>query len=388
MTGQAPRVAFFPDSFHEVNGVAHTSRQFQQFAETHNLPFLCVRAGERRQPNEKRGSVWTLELPRSTLSLPLENDLSFDPAYLRHAPAVNETLEKFSPDIVHITGPSELGLMGAWLARHNDIPLAASWHTNVHEYAGRRFAHLLRVFPQMTPVGAAQAIEDCAMKIAARFYSTARVLYAPNQRLCSQLEDVTGRKCLLMTRGVDCTLFDPAKRERQRRDGNCVLGFVGRLSVEKNVRVLARIQRELEEAGFDNFRFLIVGRGSEEEWLRRKLPRAKFTGVLHGEALAAACADMDLLVFPSHTDTFGNVVLEALASGVPAIVTKDGGPSSIVRDGETGRIVPEEDFASAIRQIIEDTGSHFRMRIAARRYAMTATWDSVFEDVYRGYSYL
>ena len=107
--------------------------------------------------------------------------------------------------------------------------------------------------------------------------------------------------------------------------------------------------------------------------------------MLRGEALARAYANMDLFVFPSHTDTFGNVVLEALASGVPAIVTPDGGPHTIVRDGETGRIVPDDQFASAISGILADSAQHAQMRKAARAYAMTATWDSVFEGVYKAY---
>ena len=97
--------------------------------------------------------------------------------------------------------------------------------------------------------------------------------------------------------------------------------------------------------GVEDYRFLIVGHGGDEAWLRERLHRAEFTGVLRGEELARAYANMDLFVFPSHTDTFGNVVLEALASGVPAIVTPDGGPKTIVRDGETGRIVPDDQFA-------------------------------------------
>jgi glycosyltransferase involved in cell wall biosynthesis len=97
---------------------------------------------------------------------------------------------------------------------------------------------------------------------------------------------------------------------------------------------------------------------------------------------------MDLFVFPSHTDTFGNVVLEALASGVPAIVTPDGGPRSIVRDGQTGRIVRDEDFAPAIREILGDPDRHAAMRRAAREYALTASWDSVFEGVYAAYGRL
>ena len=130
---------------------------------------------------------------------------------------------------------------------------------------------------------------------------------------------------------------------------------------------------------------MIVGQGKLEAWLRERLPRAEFTGVLRGEPLAEAYAGMDLFVFPSHTDTFGNVVLEALASGVPAIVTPDGGPASIVRDQETGRIVADEDFAAAIAEILAEPARHARMRQAALAYALTASWDSVFEGVYAAY---
>jgi glycosyltransferase involved in cell wall biosynthesis len=132
-------------------------------------------------------------------------------------------------------------------------------------------------------------------------------------------------------------------------------------------------------------RFLIVGHGGDEAWLRERLPKAEFTGVLRGEALSAAYANMDLFVFPSHTDTFGNVVLEALASGVPAIVTPDGGPRTIVRDGETGRIVHDDEFTSAIAGLIADPNRLAEMRRAARAYALTASWDSVFEGVYANY---
>ena len=380
-----PRVAFFPDSFHEVNGVAHTSRNFEQFAARQSLPFLCVRAGTRSQALEKRGSLWTLELPRSAFSIPLERDLTFDPLYFRHIPLVEQTLDEFAPDIVHITGPSDLGVLGAAIAHHHGISLAASWHTNVHEYAARRFAHLFRVFPQTSPLGAAFTIEACAMEIAAALYSTAQVLFAPNPQLCRHLEEATGRRCFLMRRGVDCRQFAPHTRTRPANDDIAVLGFVGRLSVEKNVRLLARIHRELRDAGCAHCKFKIVGHGAEESWLRQNLPGAEFTGVLKGERLAAAYADMDLLVFPSHTDTFGNVVLEALASGVPAIVTRDGGPASIVRDNETGRIVADADFPPAILSLLADPATHARMRIAARSHALAATWDQVFEHVYRGY---
>jgi glycosyltransferase involved in cell wall biosynthesis len=388
MNERSPRVAYFPDSFHEVNGVAHTSRHFEAFARRRNLPFLCVRAGDRSQAVTEEGNLWTLELPRGLLSFALEKDLRFDPAFLRHIPLIGEVLERFQPNLIHITGPSEVGILGAALAHHMGLPLAASWHTNVHEYAARRSEWFLRLLPESQSAATGQAIEDLAMAVAARFYSVAQVLFAPHPALCALLERTTGRPCHWMPRGVDAALFDPAKRTRKNQNNGAVLGFVGRLSVEKNVALLAQVQQELEQMGVSEFRFLIVGQGGDENWLRERLPQAEFAGVLRGEALAEAYANMDLFVFPSHTDTFGNVVLEALASGVPAIVTPDGGPPTIVRDGQTGRTVPDAEFASAVAGLLADPARHERMRQAARAYALTASWDSVFEGVYAAYESL
>jgi phosphatidylinositol alpha 1,6-mannosyltransferase len=385
MTAFVPRVAYFPDSFHEVNGVAHTSRHFESFARRRNLPFLCVRAGDRAEALTEDGGVWTLELPRGFLSFALEKDLRFDPAFLRHIPLIDEVLERFQPDLIHITGPSEVGMLGASLSAHLGLPLAASWHTNVHEYAARRSEWLLRRLPARQSAATGQTIEDLAMAAAARFYSIAQVLFAPNLELCRKLEQMTERSCFLMARGVDAQLFDPSKRKRRPDDGDRVLGFVGRLSVEKNIAGLVTVQNELERLGHSDFRFQIVGHGGDESWLRERLHRAEFSGVLRGEALAAAYAGMDLFVFPSHTDTFGNVVLEALASGVPAVVTPDGGPRTIVGDGKTGRIVPDAEFSSAVAGILSDPVKHAAMRSAARAYALTASWDAVFEGVYAAY---
>ncbi|KAA6460300.1 glycosyltransferase family 1 protein [Acidobacteria bacterium AB60] len=384
-TAPPPRVAYFPDSFHEVNGVAHTSRHFEAFARRRNLPFLCVRAGDREPHLQEDGNVWTLELPRGFLSFALEKDLRFDPAFFRHVPLIEDVLVRFQPDIVHMTGPSEVGMLAAGLAAALHLPLAASWHTNVHEYAARRSEWLLRHLPKPKADVTGQKIEDVAMAFAARFYSIARVLFAPNPALCSLLERTTGRPCYLMPRGVDAGLFHPSLRTRTPADRTFVLGFVGRLSVEKNVALLATIQQELEQMGLHDFRFMIVGHGAEESWLRERLPRAEFTGVLKGKPLSQAYANMDLFVFPSHTDTFGNVVLEALASGVPAIVTPDGGPPTIVREGETGRIVPDEEFSAAVAEVLRDPAKHQAMRLAARAYALTMSWDAVFDGVYAAY---
>lgn len=382
---RSPRVAFFPDSFHEVNGVAHTSRNLQAFAERRNLPFLCVRASAPGSPGSLHrvaGALETLDLPRGFASVRLEKDLQFDPLFWRHARVISRTLRAFRPDIIHITGPSELGIFGAYFAWKLGVPLAASWHTNVHEYAASRTASFTSRFggASLNP-----AIERHALALTTRFYRLARVLFAPNQELCDLLAAATGKPCHRMQRGVDIDLFSPRHRTRPHADP-FVLGFVGRLSVEKNVALLPRIARELATLTRREVRFLIVGQGAEEEALRRDLPAAHFAGVLRGPALAEAYANMDLLLFPSHTDTFGNVVLEALASGVPAIVTPDGGPKYIVRDGETGVIVPDRGFSRAIADLAHDPSRLARMRLAARAYAATCTWDAVFESVYRAYA--
>ena len=382
---QVPRVAYFPDSFHEVNGVAHTSRNFVAYAERHGLPFLCVRAGGRVQAFEQSGEMRSLELKRSRSSVRMEKDLQFDTIFWRHVETIRRTLEEFRPDVIHITGPSELGMFGAYFARDMGVPLAASWHTNLHEYAARRMGWLTERFSNSRGAVIERRVEGGALWVTSQFYKLAKVLFAPNDELCRMLEETTGRPCFLMQRGVDTEWFSPEHRTRTMSDKAVVLGYVGRLSVEKNVALLGRVERELAAMGVSGVRFLVVGHGSEEISLRRELKEAEFAGVLRGEALADAYANMDVLVFPSHTDTFGNVVLEALASGVPAVVTPDGGPKFIVRNGETGFVTEDDRFAKTIAELVFDPALLERMRLRARAYALGCSWDAVFDRVYAGY---
>jgi phosphatidylinositol alpha 1,6-mannosyltransferase len=382
---RVPRVAYFPDSFHEVNGVAHTSRNFVAYAQRHGLPLLCVRAGTREVSLEQVGELRTLELRRSRGSVRMEKDLEFDTLFWRHDEAIRRELERFRPDVIHITGPSELGIFGAYFAREMGVPLAASWHTNIHEYAARRMGWLTGRLAGSRGAAIESGVEISTLWATSQLYKLAKVLFAPNDELCQMLKRTTGRRCFLMQRGVDTECFSPAHRTRETADRTVVLGYVGRLSVEKNVSMLARVERELEAIGLREVRFLIVGHGSEEAALRRDLKQAKFAGVLRGQALAEAYANMDVLVFPSHTDTFGNVVLEALASGVPAVVTPDGGPKFIVCDDETGFVTEDEQFAAAVARLIRDRTLLEEMRVKARAYAQGCSWDAVFDRVYRGY---
>jgi glycosyltransferase involved in cell wall biosynthesis len=381
---RVPRVAYFPDSFHEINGVAHTSRNFVAYAQRHNLPFLCVRAGSRADAFEQTGELRTLELGRSRASVRMEKDLEFDTLFWRHASLIRRELERFQPEIIHITGPSELGIFGAYFAWAMGLPLAASWHTNVHEYAARRMAWLTTRMGKKQGDALERNVEGSTLWVTSHFYRLAKVLYAPNEELCSMLERTTGRPCYLMQRGVETEQFSPSLRTRPLED-TVVLGYVGRLSIEKNVALLARVEEELATMGIVNVRFLIIGHGAEEASLRTTLKKADFAGVLRGADLSRAYANMDMLVFPSHTDTFGNVVLEALASGVPAVVTPDGGPKYIVRDEVTGFVRPDEGFAQAVATLVRDRGRLAQMRAAAREYALGCSWDAVFGRVYDGY---
>jgi phosphatidylinositol alpha 1,6-mannosyltransferase len=384
MSPRQLRVAFFPDAYYEVDGVANTSRQFTAFARRRNFPMLAVHAADENRDSQD-GSVIHFERKRKWPSFYLDKNHDFDLWYWRYYAEVKAAVREFQPDVVHITGPSDLGIMGAVVAYKLGIPIAASWHTNVHEYAELRADKLLQGLPQSWRTTLGEWIRRGSFAATARFYQTARVLFAPNQELVTLLEKSTGKPCSRMGRGVDTTLFEPGKRDRANSD-SFTIGFVGRITVEKNVQLLVELEQELVASGFENYRFLIVGQGALEPWLRQNLRRADFTGVLKGEALARAYANMDVFAFPSRTDTFGNVVLEALSSGVPAVVTNQGGPKFLIREGETGFIAADTGtFVRAVRELAAQPQRFQQMHRATRESALAVSWDAVFQGVYEAY---
>jgi phosphatidylinositol alpha 1,6-mannosyltransferase len=195
----------------------------------------------------------------------------------------------------------------------------------------------------------------------------------------------TGRRARLMVRGVDCNMFTPEKRTLD--DGSIRFGFVGRLRAEKNVRLLAELEKRLLESGRTGFRFLIVGEGDERKYLEREMRFADFTGYLEGEKLSEAYANMDVFIFPSETDAYGNVPQEAMASGAPAIVSDKGGPKYFVTNGINGFVATEiEDFVKYSAMFIDDRDLLSRMKQSSREFALTRSWDSVFETVFEAYS--
>ncbi len=279
-----------------------------------------------------------------------------------------------------MTSPGDLGILGSILAARLKTRLALSWHTNIHEFAAHRVRQMIGWLPH-----SADVVERFVLDRVCWFFGRGDLLFAPNPELRSLLQARTGKPVFPMGRGIDTELFHPEHRERT--DDALVIGFVGRLMPEKNLRLLPRVAEVLRAGGIHNFRFQLSGSGSERGWLERHLPQAEFTGVLFGESLARAYAKMDIFAFPSHTDTFGNVVQEALASGVPAVVTASGGPRFIVRDGVSGFVAASDDeFCERIVQLAREESLRREMGRAARRQVENQSWDRVFQEVYDAYT--
>jgi phosphatidylinositol alpha 1,6-mannosyltransferase len=297
---------------------------------------------------------------------------------------VAAALRAFRPDVIHAVSPGDVSEIGVYLAKRMKLPLAISWHTNLHEFAAMRLGKMLRWMTPSLCKSAMNFSESQILKAVLAFYRLGDVLYAPNTELIDMLRERTGKPVFHMKRGIDTQLFTPAKRTVN--DGMPRMGYVGRITPEKSVRFLRELETALLAAGVPPFRFLIVGDGSERAWLSRNLKAADLPGTLRGEDLAQAYANMDIFVFPSRTDTFGNVVLEAFASGVPAIVTSAGGPKFIVREGISGfASISDGEFVEYTARLLCDEQLRSRMARAAREQACGESWDSVFEKVYEGY---
>ena len=279
-----------------------------------------------------------------------------------------EKLRVFRPDIIHIAlAPDFLGYGALRAARKLQIPVVASYHTRFETYlklywyiAG--FAGILRAYLR-------------------RSYGACREVYVPSRStLDALLADGFRDNFRLWPRGVDTTRFSPGKRLSPWRakhgigESELVVVFVSRLVREKQLDTLAAALQLMESP----HRGVIVGDGPERASLERRLPRAVFTGFLEGEELAEAYASSDIFVFPSETETFGNVTLEAMASGLPCVCADATGSRSLVRHGETGYLAAPGDargFADHIERLARDPALRRRMGAAAREHSLDFSWD-------------
>ena len=284
-------------------------------------------------------------------------------------------------DVIHLTTPGPVGLSALFVAWRLRLPIVGSFHTDLAAYAATlsgsaRLGSLMREYMRW-PYG------KC-VKILAPSSHTRRLLIDAK---------ADPAKVDLWLRGVDTTLFSPAKRSQALRDSWHVssrrpaLLYVGRISKEKQLLTIPAAQDRLHALGVEH-RFVIAGGGPLLPELQARMPDAVFTGPLSRDAVAQVFASADLFVFPSRTDTAGNVVLEAQASGLPVVISGTGGPRENMVAGRTGTVCyrdePDE-WASAIACVLRDEARHSEMRLAARQYALTRTWELAMQPLYRTY---
>jgi glycosyltransferase involved in cell wall biosynthesis len=229
------------------------------------------------------------------------------------------------------------------------------------------------------------------------YYNQMDTVFVPSRSTAQELiaKGIRSERIKLFPRGVDLRRFHPSKRnprflrERFHLGGDVKLLYVGRISKEKNLHLLGEVFRALSQSGND-VQLMIVGDGPYLGELRDSMKGTPcvFTGYLEGEDLAAVYASCDLFIFPSTTDTFGNVVLEAQASGIPVVVTDSGGPCENILPEETGLVVEAHNADSllyAIRWFIRSRQTMKRMGEAARRYMEERSFESAFNETWGMY---
>jgi glycosyltransferase involved in cell wall biosynthesis len=348
----------------QVNGVSRTLGQLVHHME---------KAGDEVQvvhPNYGQASTRAHDHQVASFVLPFYREVSVPFPPFR---AVHRAIDAFRPDVVHVATEITLGLSALRYSLRREIPTVSSFHTNFDQYCDHY------------RLGWAKGL---AWRYLRWFHNRTRETYVPSRATIEELEARGFERLVLWPRGVDGQLFRPDRPGRAKvREAlgfgpdDVVIGHVSRLAAEKNVMHLAQALREVGEARPDA-RFLFVGDGPARSELEEEMgPNARFVGYQGGEDLADHYAAADLFAFASLTETFGNVVLEALASGLPSVVIRAGGVGEIVRSGETGILIEPEDppsqMARALIGLVDDPTLRREMAEAARAYALSQTWDAI-----------
>ena len=285
--------------------------------------------------------------------------------------AARVELAAFQPTIVHIATPDLLGWQALRWAKRTGTPVVSSYHTHFSSYLKYYRLSLL---------------EPVLWAYLQWFYGQCAQVYVPSPSMADVLRGHGIEGTLhLWARGVDTDRFNPERRSPAWRrshgfgDDDVVVAYVGRLVWEKGLGLMADLYRALEERGVPH-RSLIVGDGPIRDDLEARLPNTVFTGHLEGEALARAYASSDVFVFPSDTETFGNVTLEAMASGLPTVCADATGSKSLVVHGRSGYLAPAGDveaFTGFVTRLAEDAALRRAMGAAALDRAQTYAWDAV-----------
>ena len=293
--------------------------------------------------------------------------------------SVQRVLGNDKPDIIHIHSPDPLGWAAMRYARHVGIPMVATYHTHFPSYA--KYYHL----EFAAPIG---------WQILRALYSSSQALIVPSQATLEELADHGFKNLIHIPHGVDTDSFSPANRSEAWRSSilgddpnRVIVSFVSRLVWEKNPMVLVKAWKQLNNKG--RAKLVIVGDGPARAKLGQLLPEAHFTGKLSGAPLFEAYASSDIFVFPSITETFGNVTVEAMASGLPAICAIAGGARDIVIPGKNGLLFDADkpiQLAQAIDELVTNPELRLQMSKAALESVKRFRWDttvSAYERVYQ-----
>lgn len=367
------RLALFTGNYNYIkDGVALTLNRLVGFLERRGIPVLVIAPTGPTPAFEATGEL----IPVPSLPIPFRSEyrISFG---LSHK--ARRRLEEFRPTLFHIAVPDILGYQALKLADTWKVPVVASFHTRYDTYLKFYGLNLL---------------ESLGRKYFRYFYNKCVQVYPPSESMAEIIRaEGFSQNVRVWSRGVDAEHFNPAKRSLDWRrtlgvaDGEVIVVFVGRLVKEKNTGILLRVFDTLARQGTP-FRAMIVGDGPEEAHMKTALPNGIFTGFLHGDELARAYASADVFLFPSESETFGNVTLEAMASGLPAVCADASGSRSLVVEGVTGYLVDpasEAAYTAKVGDLVRDGKLRARMGKDARTRALSFNWDHILDGLLENY---
>lgn len=367
------RVALFTGNYNYIkDGVALTLNRLVAFLEARGIPVLIFAPVAEKPAFQSVGEV----VPVPSMAIPTRPEYRIALGLSKEA---RRRLEAFRPTLLHIAVPDIAALKALKLAERWNVPVVASYHTRYDTYL--RFYGL-------------GLFEKLGQRYMRNFYSRVRRVYPPSESMAEILRrEGDPSKVEIWARGVDSALFSPEKRDMAWRrqmgiaDDEVAISFAGRLVKEKNTAIFVRVLNDLTGRGL-RVKPLVIGDGPEMASMRAGLKNGVFAGFLHGEELARAYASSDIFFFPSESETFGNVTLEAMASGLPAVNAIASGSNSLVTEGVTGYLVSARDekaFADRLAALAGDPERRKQMGEAARARAMDYSWDRILSGLLDSY---
>lgn len=371
------RVAIFTGNYNHIrDGVSLTLNRLVKYLESRNIPVLVFGPSNKKPAMNHNGEF--VVTPSIPMIVPGRDEYRI----ATHFPGwAKKRLQEFNPTVVHIATPDGLGVGALRWAKKNQIPVVASYHTHFLSYVDY---YSLYLSPLLYPF-------YWMMKW---FYRSVQETYVPTQSMIDELRRLgLDTEMKIWARGINLELYNPEKRDMEWRrsvgfkDDEIVVTFVSRLVWEKELRTFIESVKNLQVENLP-IRALVVGDGPAQDEAMKLLPEAHFTGFAKGEDLARAYASSDVFLFPSHTETFGNVTLEAMASGLPCVVADAIGSKSLVVDGVNGYLAKKEDvsdFTDKLRMIISDKDRRRKMGEKSRELSLFYKWDDINAGLVNNY---